>query len=591
MSLKVVRDRPSVRRAYGINAPMFVSLAGGERTRAREWSRLGMVVERQCVPPAMGDGGTVHAALHLNFQGYDIQVPARARMDRTGEADPGPDLVRLEFVDLSPRSAELIEHFVDDYVRGRLVPAQDTLVRIDAPPEPISTKPDKPPDEATRRSVKPFVMSAIYLALGIAVMGYLGVLFYANAVRLEVTSAVLTRPMHAVLAVDGGVVSAVPVRLGDRVAGGQLLAQMENPELEERIERARAVVQTAAQATTRARRRLRIDEERIRDYARLGNATKRLAERELRRARRDWFRSVDKLREVVSLRDERPLKGARDESCEARLKPRERADLVLLRTMVPSAETIKSFLRRREVPCFVLTDLYRDQVRLRRAYDDALKALDERLSLSAVGERRLFNGREFIVDLDVATLARDKAKANEGEARAMLAALERSRDRASVRAPLDGRIANLRAAPAQSLARGETIAVIEAEVPPVIQAYLDQDEVALVRLGDRADAYLPALDRTIAATISEIDRTAGFLDEQNAIHRWRGPKDRSALVTLRLDGNDGEGVASGQPVTVLFHRRRPSFVARQALRDLTGSAAAPPVAAIDAARHPDGIGP
>ena len=550
---------------------MFVSLAGGERIRAREWSQLGMVVDEASVPPPVLAGGTVHSALFLNFQGYDIQVPARAKLDVTGEVDPGPGLVRLEFVDLSPRSAELIEHFVEDFVRGRVVPAQDTLVRIDAPPEPISTKPDKPPDEGTgRRSWRPLIMSTFYLLLGAAVLGYLGVLFYANAIRLEVTSAVVTRPIETVRTSEDAVVERVFREPGDVVEPGDLIAKLADPELEERIERARAVVETAANATTRARRRLRIDEQRVRDYARLDNAARRTAERDLRTARREWWRSVEKLREVVSLRDEQPLRNAPDESCEARLKPRERADLWTLRTMLPVGQPIKTYARKRDVPCFVLTDLYREQVRLRRVYDDALKALGERDRLDILAERRVFNGREFVIDLDVAILERDKAKAREREARAMLAALMENRSRSEIRASSAGRIASLRIAPRLSLTRGDTVAVIEADVQPTIAAYLDQDEVATVALGDRADVYVPALDLRAEALITAIDRTAGFVDEQNAVHRWRAPKDRSALVILQMEEEE-TAIPSGLPATVLFHRRTPNFVARQAVRDVIGS--------------------
>ena len=572
MPLEVVRDRPSVRRAYGINAPMFVSLAGGERTRAHEWSHLGLVVDADAVPPTLRSGGTVHTALHLNFQGYDIQVPARAKMDMTGEVDPGDGLVRLEFVDLSPRSAGLIEHFVEDFVRGRMVPAQDTLVRIDAPPEPISTKPDKPPDDgAAGRSLKPYIMSAFYLALGLAVIGYLGVLFYVHALRMEVTSAVVTRPLELVRTSQDAVVAEVFREPGDRVEAGDLIARLYDPELDERIARARAVVETASDALTRARRRLRIDEQRVRDFSRLDNQQRRYAQRDAREARKAWWRSVEKVREVVSLRDERPPKGVQNESCEARLKPAERADLWLIRTMLPTTDPIKSYLRKREVPCFVLTDLYRDQLRLRRIYDDAVKVVSERQRIDELGDRRVFNGREFIVDLDVATLERDKAKARQREAQAMLASLIDNRDRADVRASRNGRITVVRAAPRLSVVRGETLAIVEANVSPTIEAYLDQDEVSRVRLGDKADVFIPALDRGFAATVATVDRTAGFIDEQNAVHRWRAPKDRSALVTLTVAGEDLGSIGSGMPATVLFHRRRPLFAAKQAVRDLVGA--------------------
>ena len=593
LSLTVVRERPSRRRAYGINAPLFVSVAGGGRVRAREWSHLGLVLSDDALPPL--DGGTVHIALHLNFQGYDIAVPARAKLDLTGDS-PTPDgCTRLEFVDLPQRSVELIEHFVEDYVRGRLVPAADTLVRIDTPAEPISTKPDppKPGEPEPRFSIRPYLTTLFYLALGLGVFAYIGLLLYANIWRMEVTTAVVTRPIEVVKMRDHGTVASIEVKPNEVVAPGAVIARLSNPELEERIERAEAVVETAKSATRRARKRLAINERRMQEYRILGRAAQRRVESDLRKARSDWLKAVKRLRDVVALGDSNAAgigkkdvrkgalgwawnEGEWGHACEGALKPREWADLVALRTMFPHADTIRLHRRKDLVPCAVLVNLYRNQARLREQLKKAETDAKRQRRVENVSNARLYNGREFIVDLDIAKLDKDKAKAREKEAKAVLTALERTRERNELRAARPGRVVDVSAAPSLSLSRGDPVAVIEADVPAVVEAYLNQEEIEVARMGDPVQLFLTALERHVPGRIVRIDRTSGFVDEQRSQYIWRGPEDRSGRVLITFDDEAfADEVASGLPVTVLFRRHSTSAATASAwngVSDATGSA-------------------
>ena len=580
MSLTIVRDRPSRRRAYGINAPLYVSVAGGARVRALEWSHLGLVLDRDDLPPL--DGGLAHLTLHLNFQGYEIGVPAMAREDVTGEMDPGADRIRLEFVDLPQRSAELIEHFVEDYVRGRIVPAQDTLVRIDAPAEPISTKPDAPRNEdaAPRRNLKPLAMTLFYLVLGIGVMGYIGVLLYTNYVRLEVRSAVVSRPVETLRMNTNATVMEVLKNEGDRVRGGEVIVKLADPELDARIERAQAVVATAQAATRRARRRLAIEERRIRDYRALDDRERERTEEEVRRRLERWLRSVRRLqRAVVVPSDPIPSPslvffqpGDVILSCQAQLKDREWADLTAIRLMLPEPLAIRDYRRAELVTCGELLALYREHRRDYEAFKQARRERDRRFKIDRMSETRLFNGREFVVDLDVAILERDKAKAKEAEAVAMVNALRRSRDAAEIRSASGGRVSRMLAVPSLPMNRGDAVAVLEADVPPVVDVYLTQEEAEIVVLGDRVDVYVAALDRHMGATVVRLDRTEGFRDEQRDRVLWRGPKDRSALAVLRFNESEVTGdLETGLPVTALFHRRSPSAGPGVLARKLRGT--------------------
>ena len=94
-------------------------------------------------------------------------------------------------------------------------------------------------------------------------------------------------------------------------------------------------------------------------------------------------------------------------------------------------------------------------------------------------------------------------------------------------------------------------------------AFLNQDEVSRAGLGDDVLLYVPALAETLKGRILQIDRTSGFVQEQNTAqlpgYRWRGSVDRSAQVLIGF--TDAQRVIntqryrSGLPVVVVFPQR------------------------------------
>ena len=80
-------------------------------------------------------------------------------------------------IELGEREAKLMQHFIEDIVRGSMSTIDDTIQRIDVPVTPASIKPDSSPTEEVplrRWPVKTIAMSATYLAVGLAVFSYAG---------------------------------------------------------------------------------------------------------------------------------------------------------------------------------------------------------------------------------------------------------------------------------------------------------------------------------------------------------------------------------------------------------------------------------
>ena len=88
--------------------------------------------------------------------------------------------------------------------------------------------------------------------------------------------------------------------------------------------------------------------------------------------------------------------------------------------------------------------------------------------------------------------------------------------------------------------------------------FLTQEEALEVGLGDQAAVYFPATGARVTSVVSAVDRTSGYIDEVGSRYHWRGPKDRSARVTLGFTDMDAAEIrrrfAPGLPAVAIFKR-------------------------------------
>jgi multidrug resistance efflux pump len=137
------------------------------------------------------------------------------------------------------------------------------------------------------------------------------------------------------------------------------------------------------------------------------------------------------------------------------------------------------------------------------------------------------------------------------------------KDRLSVRAPFDGTLLELPHVDRGSVRRGDVIAVVEQRRQRQVTAYLNQDEVLRVGLGDEVLIFVPALNETLKGRVAQVDRTSGFVREQGLAqgpgYRWRGASDRSAKVTITFLDSDKisnqDRYRAGLPVVAIFPQR------------------------------------
>ena len=520
MAVKVRRERPDQRRHHRVSAPLFVDVAGW-RVRAADWSLGGLRIEGfPDALPAVGEEVPMH--LTLPFQGFDVSFDAKAEVVRINE-DAGMFAVR--FTELGERERELMSHFIEDLVRGSMSVIEDTIQRIDVPVTPASLKPDPSPAEQVpvrRWPVRTMVMTAIYAFVGLIVFGYAAVLMYSNFYRMEVQTAVINAPVETVRAPNDGRVAWTNVKPGDRVRSGQLIVKVFDHRLERDIDIAAADVREQKAKLNYLKRRHHNELERAEDYATV---------------------------EIKNVRQERVrLEALKEEYGTAR----RRADR-LKRLFDKGFSTNDKY-----------EDALRESIRLRKEIQVRALELQARAELTDrhIG-KRLFTGSNIVGEVrDVAAevkLAQASIKISEQKHQALVD----QRDRLSATAPFDGTVIDLPRGDNGFVRPGDVVAIIEKDSARHVLAYLTQDEVVRVGLGDRVTMYVPAVGKSLKGRVVNIDRTSGFVREQDARHNpgysWRGPSDRSAKVSIAFEDDKiaaGSSIyKTGMPVVVIFAKQ------------------------------------
>lgn len=526
MAVKVRRERPDQRRHHRVTAPLFVTI-DGQKLKAADWSLGGLRLEgfRGESPKPLQ---VLELVLTLPFQGFDVTFEAKGEVVRTN-AQTG--MLALRFTELGERERELMSHFLEELVRGSMVDVEDTIQRIDVPVTPASLKPDPNPIKqmpARRWPVKMVAMSAIYGLVGLAIFSYTAILSYSNFFRMEVKTAVISAPVETVTATADGRVEWTDVKPGDPVKAGEVVVKLVDSQLQREIELAEIAVQERKAKLGSLKRRHIEELDRIRGYAAIE------------------MKNIEQTRlEVQALAQQLQL-AAQQELRLRQLNDKGFATLTKLEDAARQVISLKKDLQVRKVE------------------------LDARISLSEqnVG-KRLYSGNETIGSADLAgKITEIEADIKFGEHEIQLAQQKyistlRHRDRLAVRAPFDGVVLELPRVDEANVRRGDVVAVIEQRKKREVTAFLNQDEVMRIGLGDEATLFIPALKESLKARVKHVDRTSGFIDEQkraqNPGYRWRGPSDRTAKVMLEFADPkrvlNSERYRSGLPVVVIFAQR------------------------------------
>ncbi|MEQ8823878.1 MAG: HlyD family efflux transporter periplasmic adaptor subunit [Filomicrobium sp.] len=542
MAVTIKRERPDQRRHHRLTAPLFVEV-GGHRVRAYDWSLGGLRIES--FPGKLPTvGSELEVSLALPFQGFDVAFKVIGEVVRV---DPSKGLFAIQYTQIGERESELMAHFIEDLVRGHMTDVEDTIQRIDVPVTPASLKPDeqpasKPANQPKPDAIKPgdskieqleklpvrrwpvktVAMSAFYILLGFIIFSYAGILAYSNFFRIEVPTAVISAPVDMVEAQVDGQVEWTSLKPGDSVKSGDVLLKLLDNKLEREIELADIAVKSQKAKLIYLKRRHAEELDRIKSFA------------------------------AIEMKNVKQARIAMEST---------KASLALARDQHRRLNTLyeKGFTTLSR-----LDDAREKVVTLEKQLASQRLELSTRADLADgnIG-KRLYTGDDLIGKSEELAAEVRLAEHEIALAQQRHLAAVRERDNLAVRAPFDGTILKLPRVDRSSVRRGDVIAVVEERRKRHVTAFLNQDEIAKVGIGDEALLYVPALGETLKGHISAIDRTSGFLREQerrqNPGYTWRGPTDRSAQVTINFDDpntiSNFKKYRSGLPVVVIFEKR------------------------------------
>lgn len=527
MGVKVRRERPDQRRHHRVTAPFYITL-NGEDYRAADWSLGGFRIEgvRGPLPNA---GAILELSVALPFQGFNVSFTAKAEVVRN---NPGRGLLACQWSELGEREAELMQHFIEELVRGSMMDVQDTIQRIDVPVTPASLDPKSKPTGGVpvrRLPVKTIVMTAIYSVIGLVIFSYAAILGYSNFYRMEVQTAVIAAPIEQIPATSDGRVVWTTKKPGDSVEPGDVLIDVVDNAIERDLEIAAIAVNEKRANLTFLKRRLDDERERMAGYHTVDT------------------KNIEQVRLDI-------------QSAEAQVLAAEQhyARLAILHRKGLSTDA-------------KLEDAEKLVATMRKTLESKRVEFESRTKLSGQTDGRYHYTGQTMVG-EVAQLEAQVALA-EHETRLVqdrLKALENHRARLAARAPFAGTLLELPHVDRGTVKRGDIVAVVEQRKQRHVLAYLTQDEVLKIGLGDETLLYVPALGETLKGRIEHIDRTSGFVKEQGLAqgpgYRWRGATDRSAKVTIAfVDAKrvaDVDRYRAGLPAVVIFPQRSTNQLTR-----------------------------
>lgn len=518
MAVKITHEAADMRRHLWVKAPLRVVVDGAEH-RAVEWSLGGVAIEGLTFK---GDPIGRQLALHLDlpYQGFAIGFDVKGEVE---DVDPDTGRAVIGFRGMGQRERELLSHFVDQLVRGTMIPIDETIHRLGAPmpggaqqAQAAAAQPGAVEQgNSFGRFLRATVMSMFYLAAGTAVLGYLVTLAYARAFWLEVPTAEISAPVETQVSLGDGQLTWDAVKPGDTVKAGTVVVNIQDNVLEREIEQAEITIGEKKNKLDFLTRRKEIEDKRM------GVLTGMSGQK-----------NVHIASEIAALRIKITAANA---------------ELRRLPNVVTSAPA-KAQIRQSIVAMTQQITLKEQE--LKNRVDNSGQANGEYAQV----------GKTIVGDAETIAAQIEQASADIDVARQRHQSYVNQRDRLSVRAPFDGVVRAMPRANSSTVKKGDVVAVIEKSQERRVTAYIRQDQMLQIQLGAEALINIPATNKTLKATVAEIEPVR---DEQKnssgqpSHNRSGAGAQETGLATIRLDLNgpqptDLNVYRDGLPVVTLI---------------------------------------
>lgn len=510
--------------------PIVVGLAG-RQFEVQDWSEYGFRIPVKLTEMPFNE--TFPVQVTIPQEGGDVTFKARVRPVWTAGKPSGSG---FEFVGLDEQNARFLSHLRDNsftqkepsmvgYFEGLSVPERNS---VDVPvvelpdPKPKSEEINNPPPENKESLPKrSWLITLLYFGLGLLLTWFIASSVLNYFLRVNVDSAILSRPVERIVSPVNGVVKAVLAKEGESVALGQVLMQIDSLDSNREISAAEAELDNAKFKLAKAEAELNASRRSIGVYQALANENFTAAQNKV-------SNSAESLRLAAS-----ELANARR---------------LFAQNVISSLEYDAAATRHN---------------RAKSAYDEATAELGKfRLIKEQAAAGSYYSKQRKEIDINEL-----EANAEVAASRVELAQkkLQRARENAifSLKAPYDAHVVTLHKSPGNAVVSAENIMVLEKDSQPVIEAFVSHNELSKIRVNSSAKVYVPTLDKSFSAKVVAIDPTARFTHEDTFRLSWQestGNTDtlKSSRVTLEIPKevhlSSELGSLAGLPVEVSFKR-------------------------------------
>lgn len=251
--MKIRHERPEADLAYSVRAPLGLELPDGRQLKVTEWSLAGLVL------PDDLDIAPERGVLSIPFQGVDIRFPVKLG------AGGAPN--ERVFEGLTGRQRETLAVFYRSILSGKMAATDEVITALDTPVDLVpmgETDEEKAVGSAGKapRSLRVVLNVVLYLAFAGAVFGLLGSMIFNKLDGIALQHGRIQAPFHVHLAPDSAYVAKIRVAPGDAVTRGDVLVDLNDPERDGDVERAREDLSEAEARVREARRRWQFHEAR-----------------------------------------------------------------------------------------------------------------------------------------------------------------------------------------------------------------------------------------------------------------------------------------------------------------------------------------
>jgi len=509
--MKISREKPSQRRHHRVSTPIDIVI-DDQLYNVSDWSLGGFKIDTW-IDNGLTPGDEFECNFSLPFQGFFVAFNISLTVIR---ADSG--VLAAKFVELSDRQTELLEHFVEELLRGNMTSVGDTILRIDSPVTPVSTAPDPNPKgelPIKRWPAKLLIMTSIYGCMGVLLFTYILFTVWANFLSLEVETGVVTAPIEAVVSSTDGKIRKVSASIDQLIPRGAPLIAIESPAIEENLERARIKISRNKLLLERLRQEREVALAQMKDLKGYSNL------------------KYEKLElHVDTLRKEERMAHLQDDRIQALF--------------------YQGFASKRDSDVAAS-----EHASIKREVLSAVNELNKQgRALRSLEHGRYFSGDRFEIDMNNLNAEIDQVKNNITMDTQELLALYEHKEDLNLYAPTKGRLVELLKHSGSGTKRGETIAIFERDEQRQLEVFLTQQEILGIKLNQVARVYFTSIDVAVDAVVTHIDRAYNAIDSVDAKFTWHDNRDRNSKVTLKFVGLEDHHhltkITPGLPAVVNF---------------------------------------